>query len=94
MTDTSPPRLVAAVATLAGSGARVRFLRIETVVILDDGAIAWDGEVHVFGIDGHPRATIGYAWIGDDGRAVAVLGESGIATASDAVERRRAGPRP
>ena len=94
MPESAHPALRAALAALAGPNPRLRFLRVETVVILDDGAIAWDGEVHVFGIDLHPRATIGYAWMGDDGRAVAVLGESGIATASDAVERRRAGPRP
>lgn len=94
MTDSSPPRLVAALAALAGANARLRFLRVETVVLLDDGAIAWDGEVQVFAIDGDPRATIGYAWTGDDGRPVAVLGEGGVATASDAVERRRNPPRP
>ncbi|MBI5849742.1 MAG: hypothetical protein HZB39_01680 [Planctomycetes bacterium] len=92
MTDFTPPQLAAAVAAVAGSGVRARFVRIETVVLLDDGAIAWDGEVHVFELTGHPRARSAYAWTGDEGRPVAILGELGVATASDAVARRRNPP--
>lgn len=37
---------------------------IESVPVCEtfDGAVAWEGEVHVFELRGHPTATRCYAW--------------------------------
>lgn len=89
MTASDAKRLLTAITTLAGAGTRIRLLRIETVVLLEDGAIAWDGEVTVYELDGHPRARLGYAWVSEGGAVHAMLGEPGIDSATTAVLQRR-----
>ena len=65
------------------------------------GATAWEGVVHVFDLDGHPKATRAYAWsspvqVSDKRRFYAVLHLGGIRSPADAVraaivaEHRRA----
>ena len=53
------------------------------------GQTVWEGVVEVFGLKGHPKAGLAYAWSyeTDDGgrRYVAVLGVHPIKTAQDAV---------
>lgn len=89
MSDSDAKRLHAAITALAGAGTRSRLHRVETVVLLEDGAIAWDGEVTVYALEGHPRARLGYAWIAADGAVYALLGEPGIDSATSAVLHRR-----
>lgn len=56
-----------------------------------NGKIVWEGTVHVFDLEGHPRATRAYAWshlVGDTGerrRFYAVLHLGGIRSPLDAV---------
>jgi hypothetical protein len=42
---------------------------IESLPVLDvfHGQIVWDGFVEVFGLSGHPKAKIAYAWMDQDG---------------------------
>ena len=67
--------LQAAVSELHGAPAR----HLETVRVREvhAGAVAWEGEVEVFALEGHPQAERCYAWIAtlDDGteRTYAVL---------------------
>src|ERR1700722_10961192 len=54
------------------------------------GQTVWEGTVHIFDIEGHPKATRAYAWSsaidGSDKRRVyAVLGIGAIKTPLDAV---------
>jgi hypothetical protein len=53
------------------------------------GKVAWEGEVEVFAVTGHPKAKHAYAWEheADEGgrRYVAVLGVPPVNTAVDAV---------
>lgn len=64
------------VSALLDAGARL----VSTVPVHEEsgGEIVWDGEVHVFELDGHPDADRCYAWSHptDDGkeRIVTVLG--------------------
>ena len=53
-------------------------------------ASAWEGTVHIFNLEGHPKATIAYAWSSpvegsDKRRFYAVLHQGGIRSPSDAV---------
>ncbi len=67
--------------------------RFHSVVPIDErhnGKPVWQGEVHVFDLDGHPKATRAYAWSSAvEGSAkrrfYAVLGVPPIFTAVDAV---------
>lgn len=43
-------------------GGHANFLSIETVDERHNGQPVWQGEVHVFDLDGHPTATRAYAW--------------------------------
>jgi hypothetical protein len=52
--------------------------------------LVWQGTVHVFDLQGHPRATRAYAWSSpmegsDKRRLYAVLHRGGIVSAVDAV---------
>jgi len=42
---------------------------LETVPVLEQfqGKKVWEGEVEVFALSGHPKATRGYAWAAQDG---------------------------
>ena len=55
-----------------------------------EGKIAWDGVVHIFDLDGHPKATRAYAWSSsvegsNKRRFYAVLHLGGIRSPLDAV---------
>jgi hypothetical protein len=55
-----------------------------------EGKTVWEGVVHVFDLDGHPRATRAYAWSSpvegsDRRRFYAVLHLGGIRSPLDAV---------
>jgi hypothetical protein len=43
-------------------GGNARLVAIERVQEVSDGQTVWDGVVHVFNLNGHPRATKAYAW--------------------------------
>jgi len=73
----------------------------ESVKEVFNGKTVWEGVVHVFDLDGHPRATRAYAWSSpvegsDRRRFYAVLHLGGIRSPLDAVraaivaERRQA----
>lgn len=66
---------------------RARLERIETIVELDDGALLFDRDVHVFALAGHPTATHAYAWESSepDGDVTVVLGGASVRSARDAV---------
>jgi hypothetical protein len=65
---------------------------VESVEIVEtfEGKTVWEGDVEVFRVRGHPKATHAYAWTydGDDGkpRHLAVLGVPPIDSARDAVK--------
>ena len=55
-----------------------------------DGAVVWEGVVHVFDLTGHPKATMAYAWSspiegGDKRRFFAVLHHGLVKSPADAV---------
>ena len=64
-------------AILATHGSTARLQSRSVVRELFKGEIAWEGEVLVFEIEGHPTATQCYAW-SVDGRVAAVLHEGPI----------------
>jgi len=76
----------------------------EVVLVLETfrDQVVWEGDVHVFDLEGHPKATVCYAWtsfVGDSDRRrfYAALGLPPINSAADAVRasivaERRAGP--
>ena len=71
-------------------GGRARFHSVVPVEERHEGRPVWQGAVHVFDLDGHPKATRAYAWSspvegGDKRRFFAVLGMPPIFTAVDAV---------
>ena len=81
-------------------GGRAVFLAAEPVKETFNGKTVWEGTVHVFDLEGHPKATRAYAWStpgkgGDRRRFYAVLHLGGIRSPLDAVkaaivaERRR-----
>jgi len=41
---------------------RAKFRKVVHVVERFEGQIAWEGDVHVFGLEGHPTASRCYAW--------------------------------
>lgn len=75
MDDAGIPALIDAIRHLHGCEAK----HVETVKVneMHEGAVIWDGEVEVFDLTEHPKATRAYAWshatTGDKRRFVAVL---------------------
>lgn len=68
----------------ATHGAEARLLARERVVETFEGETAWEGEVLVFELEGHPTATTCYAWE-VDGEVTAVLHEGPVDSAQAAV---------
>jgi hypothetical protein len=68
----------------ATHGAEARLLARERVVERFQGETVWEGEVLVFELEGHPSATLCYAWE-VDGEVTAVLGEPPVDSALAAV---------
>lgn len=71
-------------------GGRATFVSVEPVDERHNGQLVWQGEVHVFDLDGHPKATRAYAWSSpvegsDRRRFYAVLHLGPIRSAKDAV---------
>jgi hypothetical protein len=70
-------------------GCESNFVRSEHVRETFEGQGVWEGDVEVFALVGHPRATMAYAWAHetDEGgrRFVAVLALPPVKTATDAV---------
>jgi hypothetical protein len=64
--------------------ARARFLAREKVCEDFGGDVGWAGEVLVFNLLDHPRASLCYAWEAD-GEVVTVLGEGPVKSGRDAV---------
>jgi hypothetical protein len=70
-------------------GGQARLVAIEPVKEVFDGQTVWEGVVHVFNLNGHPRATRAYAWSSpvegsDKRRFYAVLHLGGIRSPLDA----------
>ena len=77
-------------ATEAQHGGIARFREVVPVSETFNGQPVWEGEVHVFDLDDHPRATRAYAWSSpvdgsDRRRFYAVLHLGPIRSARDAV---------
>ncbi len=71
-------------------GGTARFREIVPVSETFNGQLVWEGEVHVFDLDGHPKTTRAYAWSSpvdgsDRRRFYAVLHLGPIRSAQDAV---------
>ena len=71
-------------------GGRAVFHSIEPVDEHHNGQPVWQGQVHVFDLEDHPKATRAYAWSSpvegsDRRRFYAVLHLGGIRSATDAV---------
>jgi hypothetical protein len=71
-------------------GGRARLSEVVPVVERFRGQVVWEGAVHVFDLEGHPKAAVCYAWTspvgeGDQRRFYAVLGMPPINSAADAV---------
>jgi hypothetical protein len=71
-------------------GGNAVLVGVEPVVEVFQGKIVWEGVVHVFDLEGHPRATRAYAWSNSiEGttrrRFFAVLHLGGIRSPLDAV---------
>jgi hypothetical protein len=72
-------------------GGKATLVSAEPVKEVFNGKTVWEGVVHVFDLDGHPRATRAYAWshlVGETGerrRFFAVLHLGGIRSPVDAV---------
>lgn len=71
-------------------GGAARFREVVPVTETFNGQPVWEGEVHVFDLDNHPRATRAYAWSSPiEGstkrRFYAVLHLGGIRSPADAV---------
>ena len=71
-------------------GGHATLVSVEPVDERYNGQIVWEGEVHVFDLDGHPKATRAYAWSSlvdgsDRRRFYAVLHLGPIRSAQDAV---------
>jgi len=86
--EVSPDQLKAAVE--GQHGGKATLVSTEPVTELHNGQIVWKGIVHVFDLDGHPRATRAYAWSSpitgsDKRRFYAVLHLGGIRSPLDAV---------
>lgn len=67
-----------------------RALMAQFVVLTYRDETVWEGVVEVFGLKGHPKAGLGYAWSqetdGGGRRYVAILGMPPIESAADAVQ--------
>lgn len=71
-------------------GGRARLRSVAPIDERHDGKPVWQGVVHVFDLDGHPKATRAYAWSSpikgsDRRRFYAVLHLGPIRSARDAV---------
>jgi hypothetical protein len=72
-------------------GGTATLVSVEPVKEVFNGQTVWEGVVHVFDLEGHPRATRAYAWshlvgdIGERRRFYAVLHLGGIRSPLDAV---------
>ena len=70
-------------------GCESNYLRSEHVHETFQGETAWEGDVEVFALIGHPTATLAYAWAHETDaggrRYVAVLGVPPVNSARDAV---------
>jgi len=81
------PRLQRAIRDL--HGLEVTHLRSEYVREMFRGEVAWEGDVEVFAVTGHPKAMHAYAWEyeTDEGKRAftAVLGVPPVNSAQDAV---------
>ncbi len=69
---------------------RATFVTVDPVHEAFEGKTVWEGEVHVFDLEGHPSATRAYAWSSpiegsDKRRFYAVLHLGGIRSPLDAV---------
>jgi hypothetical protein len=70
--------------------ARAHLRSVTSVAERFRGETVWEGAVHVFNLEGHPTATVCYAWssfVGDTDqrRFYAVLGMPPVNSAADAV---------
>jgi hypothetical protein len=88
MLDVSPDQLKHAVEGQHGGTATL--VSVEPVKEVYQGKTVWEGEVHVFDLEGHPRATRVYAWSSpiegtERRRFYAVLHLGGIRSPLDAV---------
>jgi hypothetical protein len=71
-------------------GGKAMLIDVLPVKELFQGQVVWEGTVHVFDLEGHPRATRAYAWSSpiegsDKRRFYAVLHLGGIRSPLDAV---------
>ena len=72
-------------------GGNAVFAHIVPVKEVHDGATVWEGVVHVFDLEGHPKATRAYAWSSpiegseNKRRFFAVLQMGAIKSPADAV---------
>jgi hypothetical protein len=71
-------------------GGKAVLSSVEPVKDVFNGATVWEGQVHVFDLEGHPKATRAYAWSSpvegsDRRRFYAVLHLGGIRSPLDAV---------
>ena len=73
-------------------------LRSERLHLMYRDETVWQGVVEVFGLKGHPKAGLGYAWAheadGGGRRYVAILGVPPIKSAADAVQAFLAAQQP
>lgn len=71
-------------------GGRAVLSSVEPIKEVFNGATVWEGQVHVFDLESHPKATRAYAWSSpiegsDKRRFYAVLHLGGIRSPLDAV---------
>lgn len=88
MRETATEQLQAAVESQHGG--KATFLKTVPIEESFDGAVVWQGTVHVFDLEEHPAATRAYAWSSpvddsDKRRFFAVLHLGGIQSPRDAV---------
>src|SRR3954462_8311512 len=60
MTDVSADQLQATIEGQHGGKASLAY--VDAVTETFQGRVVWDGLIHVFDLDGHPKATRAYAW--------------------------------
>ena len=86
LVEVSADQLKQAVETQHGGHAVLNYVA-HVRLPLGQGTL-WDGPVHVFDLDGHPKATTAYAWPapmdGGKPRSIAVLHTGGITGHADA----------
>jgi hypothetical protein len=71
-------------------GGHAQFREVASVVERFRDQVVWEGTVHVFDLQGHPKAAVCYAWTspvgeGDKRRFYTVLGAPPVNSATDAV---------